>query len=84
MIVTNHMRRAIARLKRGPCLAYDIGAAALAGQWAADTIQKDREAVGRRGARIASRMKAGGLLRSIERRGLTIYGLTQAGDAVET
>ena len=75
MIITNQMRRALDRLRQGPCLAYDIGVAALG----PEALNGNREAIGRRGHRIAAKLKAAGLAKSGGKLGLTAYGITGRG-----
>lgn len=78
MILTNQQSRAMARLRQGPCLAFDIGDAA----GVLPRHDGDREAIGRRGARIAAKLVAAGLARSSTKAGLTVYGLTRKGCAL--
>ena len=84
MILTNKQRRALDRMRLGPCLAFDIGIAAgfrtKAERAAVDTRDPaEVERLCKLGARIADKLIAAGLARCATRQRMTIYGLTLAG-----
>lgn len=84
MTITNKQARALARMRLGPCLAFDLGLAAAFKTKAQRAAVNTRDAAEverlcKLGARIGDKLIAAGLARCETVRRMTVYGLTLAG-----